>query len=811
MKRESLAEFLESMKEVNLYNWDALVVYDRNKTNLLLMQEYIDRFDQEQYFEPLSFVTEITPGMRWEKTFDQVLDAPRLSFENASITYSRADLAMRIVGGKQISISQQQGATYKQVTRLKLADALNGSVLHARVNLDVAGGGVNSAGQVVLDLKKVDEFYLKFADTDEENRIGGARFKDIFDNWPDAKKVFELNRLVVNKDEVVQPKKFSIRTHAAPDSQVLNGPNQGGGAVVLFVTMEGGSEGSFPPDDAAFHYLLPDGEDGPFSANIVLGNQYVLQPLMKDALAKFGETITVRPLLEGNKVIGVEAKTGKRFVEGKFHRDQELFKATSSPGYLPVQPYNNAPGFSMIADGTRLKCRWRGEVLGWFVYQIKTYPEYIGAIVAVFDCEFYYVPSVAVGSDGERRVVFEFLEGKPVEVTATMLTTDEPPPNYGETLYPDFERLYADYIKELIESAIQELSPAYDAINAFKLNGLLFRGGNETVEPAGAYMPLDLTLPGYLAPTRTKFQIDKSEVIVAAGQQHTFSIVPAGADVQWSVANLPGETGAAGSITAAGVYTAPAVTELPLKHKRVIVTAKSKNSDHFSKAMVGVVTRSIGIDPLVMAVSTGGSRSKVTATALGNQTITWQMSKDSKGQIIDDPDADPDVQYAKIYVSPPASASTLQVGEGRNVALAARKSDAWLARQEDDEIEEVLWVDQIEAKLAGGVTEKVDVLVPLEPQTNWFTFEARGTGVQLKFWAKSKKGEYEVEPDNTTWYLVAGSGTFVNGLYTPPAVGAEDYAVVAAIEYDNRSWYWAYAILPVPFVTADTFVQLFED
>jgi len=119
-KKETLEEFVEYLKEKpRTLGYDAILAYDRFRANRLLLQEYIDRFDSGRYFEPLTFSTTITPGAQWEKVIDHLLDKPRLSFENSSIAHSRADLTMRISGGKQLTLSRGQAIKSRNLSELK--------------------------------------------------------------------------------------------------------------------------------------------------------------------------------------------------------------------------------------------------------------------------------------------------------------------------------------------------------------------------------------------------------------------------------------------------------------------------------------------------------------------------------------------------------------------------------------------------------------------------------------------------------------------------------------------------------------------
>ncbi|WP_349976519.1 hypothetical protein [Pseudomonas sp. WHRI 8519] len=167
MARESLEDFLSFMSEKpRTWDWDAIVAYDRNTTNDLLMQEYIERFKSDAYFETLTFAVPITQG--WQISEGQRLDKPRLKFEAADLGDSTADLSMRIVGGGQFHVGLDLNGGYR-FNSIKLADALNGPVLHVRLRLGKTPGHIEPVykgeAKVVIDLSNPTwDFYLPFSD-----------------------------------------------------------------------------------------------------------------------------------------------------------------------------------------------------------------------------------------------------------------------------------------------------------------------------------------------------------------------------------------------------------------------------------------------------------------------------------------------------------------------------------------------------------------------------------------------------------------------------------------------------------------------
>ncbi|OPG68559.1 hypothetical protein B1219_30450, partial [Pseudomonas ogarae] len=171
MARETVEEFVAWLeRKPQTHGFDAILAYDQNKTNLLLMQEYIQKFSSDHYFDPISFDAEFSSGTNWEYIYDYILDAPRLSFETSDITASDATLTMRIVGGTQLSVNKGVGEKVRWVSRVRLADAVNGPLLRMTIQLRDKPGTVDTLGRVTLDLSKGTKLYVTVGDSMEQDQ-----------------------------------------------------------------------------------------------------------------------------------------------------------------------------------------------------------------------------------------------------------------------------------------------------------------------------------------------------------------------------------------------------------------------------------------------------------------------------------------------------------------------------------------------------------------------------------------------------------------------------------------------------------------
>ncbi|MGE8043093.1 hypothetical protein ACQKO6_02610 [Pseudomonas monteilii] len=801
VSEEDVLDYFE--RNPGLLGWDAIIAYDRNKTNKILLQEYVKRFSGTSWFEPISFDGSATPSVI-ERVIDYRIDAPRLSFENANLESSRADLKMRIVGGKQLTIENPGNPKLFQITRVKMADALNGPVLHVRINLDAVDVAVR-AGRVGIDLSKGTDFYLTYADTPVEDMAGGVKFKEFFDRLPSNKKIFVVSELL-ESDGIINPSLIALRTQPSPDTHLLGTPRAGDGAVLVFVGLESsdGRGGSIPAKGS--QYLLPTGNEG-VDALIAFKVSSVFDKMVSGLIEDI-------PLLQGrfkaNYEHGVLTST-----EGYLY-ERDISAAIEISGGRRLEAFTTISAFGHYQDGLtecngQLVARIEGAhmVIEWngtndnehIIFQNgadhkSCHSQTLFSIRVKY--EFVLLQNGRIGialRDSESRIVTDLYD-------------------YDNVLNADDRSKAIPFLEERgrrqLDRFLTQLGRLGFEFDLFVLNNVLFRG-QQTFQPLAVHDSGSLITFGQLAPALTTFEIDPVEILLGAGTQRTFATSPAGVSVTWSVANLPGEDGDPGAIDASsGVYTAPARSTMKDFHKRVIITARSRSGNASSSALVGVVTRDIGLDPLVMLVNRGVSGYKVRGTPLDPaNALTFRMSPGALGTVIDDPNGDPDVAYSKLYVPPPV---LLDAKPGPAAItpqwLEHRRSDVWRI---DEDIDQLLAVEHVLVTGSRGGSQEVLVLLPLENLTNWFTYQRHGTGVQLSFWASSKKGDYIVDPEDTTWYLVKGSGTFVNGLYTPAPDTEEAYAVVAAVENDNRNWYWALAILPVPFVTAEHFVNITQE
>lgn len=85
MTRPTFSELYTYMAEApRTRGWGAFLIYDRQKANLLLMQEHILRSDSGAWIEPISDELETETG-KYSRLENFAFGTPVLSFENSNI------------------------------------------------------------------------------------------------------------------------------------------------------------------------------------------------------------------------------------------------------------------------------------------------------------------------------------------------------------------------------------------------------------------------------------------------------------------------------------------------------------------------------------------------------------------------------------------------------------------------------------------------------------------------------------------------------------------------------------------------------
>lgn len=546
-ERLPVNEYLALMaREVDGLGWDAILVYDRFKTNVILLQEYIQRFGEDSWFPPATFDADTTPGVI-ERVIDYRFDKPRLSFANANLESSRLDLIMKVVGGKQLTIENPANKKLRQVTRIKMADALNGPVLRARVSLEEVNVEV-SDGRVGIDLSKGTAYELSFADTPIEDAVGGESVKKVFEDWLGEEKIFELSQMP-RTDNLMKPEYITIRTQASADSNVLGAASEGDGAVLVFVAMEGnGSALKLPAK--TFSYFLP-GMQGEFSAAMIFSQGKIFERVAPVIIRNMDYN-GIEFFAEYRDGV-ITATTGGR-VRLRFYREYDDFTIYDRyfGGVFSDQRAENGHfgKLELRLDDGALSLRWEGSA----EYNVRYYNHGSKASDrGVFTAEHTLGYVYDLAPDAEGVISFRV---KSRSFNSSMGVKGFSNNGFAaRVLEGSGDKDYFD------NSLVPEVVGGFDNLNTevdtFLLHNLLFRG-EQVFRTISTHTAGSIVTLGQLDPDLTTFQIDPVEKVVGAGRTFPFTTTGANVPVTWSVDNLPDGSGDAGTIDSeTGVYTAP--------------------------------------------------------------------------------------------------------------------------------------------------------------------------------------------------------------------------------------------------------------
>jgi hypothetical protein len=654
MEINSVETLLDWLKvKPRTLGWGAVLAYGRSETNKVLLQEYITRFGTEHYMQPITEeIRDNTTPTQKDFLHNYQMDAPRLSFIGSNLQTSAAKLTMKEVGGTHLSFTKQEGAQQWSLTRISEKNVLDGPGLKFDINLMESTGSVTSAGRVELDISEGRNYRLIDMPSEHLQRVAGERFKTRFRALPQEQKIFVLNELKFEPDQFLKPSKFVIRTHnkQGAGARLLANEDEGEGAVLVFVAMEGESNGTLPVDNADLKYLLPDG----YSATVLLGNDMLVKKIMTEAIRKISSVI--RPFrAEFDTVDGFTRMKG--FGAKDYGGTTAYYNSSAAPGDITLVAFYNLtlhfsdvvtpfPGVASLHVQHRpgsdrigtLDMVWTGDVRDHVQAERNGASFLIGEFATHWTCtwKFQFKMNSVAGTIG--------LELADEAISVGVSIGSFHGNHQMEEIFPEVKRNAEEAITNRLWQNKQIMLESPQDINVFTLNSLLFRGDN-SVRLAGVDFPGDLAAFGHVGPTQTAFSITDLEPIIPHTVPWQFQTEPSRTDLTWSVRNILGETVPKGTITNTGRYTPPTAAEMPRSSIRVVVTAT--DGTHTSSALVGITARSLAVNPLIMIATAGDSLAHdVSAGAVDGGALTWSIQDPSSGAVVrPNPAADKDHSY----------------------------------------------------------------------------------------------------------------------------------------------------------------------
>ncbi|BBP57882.1 hypothetical protein PHLH4_14720 [Pseudomonas sp. St316] len=651
MSSNSLETLLAWMKDTSrLLDWGMIVALERNKTNLLMRQEYIRRFESGNYLPPIKGEVPDVDN-KWKKLIhDFVMDVPLLSFENADLNDSKAMLTMAVVGGSQINLARESVGWKADV--VDEIDPLQGPKLYLDLLLNQVPGDVDVDGRIILDLSKSDNFRLTFGETPQEQRLGGDFFKDLFNLMDDVERIWPLGRIERGTNELMHPKSFSLRTQAsgvaARDPQ---SSEHGNGAILALVRMEGSNEGSYP--GANFKYLIPDDAGKDYSASVFFNGERLSSILGKEIInniAEMMEGVDFDYVYNNGQLVSAVAKAGGLTINktanplpGHGIGDQFVIPwITRSEIVLPA---NGKVPFTLVSEGVnKFSVRWGSESQAavdiifknmagddlWptinkvYMYSVDLQAEF--ELMDVVDAE-------GISETVMRATQFELL----MDVIDT--ETDQPVGDRSEAgeeigknslpvlllfVLAQLVLLHINSIGPKIRRALQSDLKVDILLRPYIENFIKLNFG-QAIQGHEIRAPYDIGFFGRLDPTQTSFVISPMQPLMPQGSTQQFRTEPVVNGVRWTVENLADGAGNPGTIdSVSGSYQAPPAASIEGRFKRVRITATDPGSGYRSSALVTVLVSELSVHPLIQVCDVGTSV-ELAAGTLGEGELLWSI------------------------------------------------------------------------------------------------------------------------------------------------------------------------------------------
>ncbi|WP_338523183.1 hypothetical protein NUH87_25705 [Pseudomonas batumici] len=767
--------------------WDALIAYDRDQANRLLRQEYIERFNTASYFPLFNEDIQLSRNSS-TVVIGYLLDAPVLSFQGANINSSMVDFTMKVMGGTQFAFGEPEGGE-RYINKIAALDALDGQRVTATTELNLQNDEpINSIGQVVLNTSKGTNFQVWFAKTYEARVIGGASIKEFFDNLDDTVKKFELSRIVIREEDFLKPESFKLRTHGRYNPGP-GAPITDEGAVLMFVTMQGGTDGDIPSSNEALHYLIPS--DRPYSSAMLLGHRFFMQKMFVEGCKRMHTGSTpFTAVVEGIEevfVTGVRATSGERVTSWPAatlaHFSKFQIARLSMNLFKQANPDAATLVLNFVSGKIRLAWKGSGEQEAEVITTAGGQTHRASMRVAwVWEEEFELRFRVdgegleLISTQQNRQAIFKAQPGG----FATIAGVAE--------YFPEIaEYVEASLLPEACRQAMAAFAEPILDINAVALHSLLFHSNN-AVKLLDARQPGDLIYFSDIAPNRLAFEISPLETLIGPGRRFQFKTTPARSDITWRVENINNQDNYGrlsdesypGKIEPDGWYTAPVLAQIPGQFKRVRIVAEAPGN-MVSYALVTVVVRDITVNPLIQMASAGEEDEEkaleLSAGTLVEGNLVWSIANQEDG--------------ARVYGS---NDKEMKYMPGPKVTGKYYHID---------EVKVSVTKDGVET------TQSSYVLVAHRP-ANMFPEVLEAYGLpdnQIKLVVYGEDGE--VFP-GIRWEHICGSGEVnADGVFTQREGDTNHFAVITAFLPGPMN-YTGFIILPLPLVKKEQFIKLLK-
>lgn len=753
MAKKALDDLLKELKDTSVTSgWDALALYDQRAANDLLAAQYVERFTGDDYIAPVDFNVPISEGGAGAVMSGLKFSAPRLSFEDADAQGKPvARLTLDMLGGRIVSTLKDSGRP-PFVNAIQQCQPFGSPQIY--MSQPISTPEISAQGDITLDMAKAEQFMATFRLAGLDAVEIGAKFKEFFDTrLTAAQKKFPLGKLTEALNGELTPKGYVMRVVKADPLAVLGDEAYGEGALMLFITLKDGQDGTtFPARDSA--YLLPaDGDGKKYTGALYLSSRVMFEGFRPGLKADIGNNVDFFEYGGDHKAAwSLKANSGGE----AFVRDFTIPAA---------EPYNESVvrinfkspyaadggGDPLIfkASGSGVECLFNKDYLLDVEENVKGAGGSAGlSYRGTMSLKVQMEKRFDIDADYTTGMIAFYPSSSDVLLVSVNIVLNGPGQIGGNDEWVIAEACRAHY-KKLHDNSFKSLK--LPPVNMFLLNNLLF-SNNSLLQIQHAVMPGDLALYGKIEPSRTAAALSPGISYQEPGSTLQFELSQPVTNMRWAARDVHGDILLGDAISADGRLTLPSADRLDGALSILVEVIGALNGQPASAfALVTVAGQTLSASPLI-ARGYPGKPVLLSGEVVDNSLLTWDIRKSYAGGELKTVEGKPNQRE---YIPDPAN-------EGAEpFYIDEIEASCTVNGSQHSALTKVLVINQ-------NVTEDIAFPEGWVPNSKTVAFELTGD-----------QGRYQ--PDS--WSLLAGKGTITEqGVYTQPdTVGAEDFAVITTI------------------------------
>ncbi|UFH48281.1 hypothetical protein [Pseudomonas sp. KNUC1026] len=504
-KEKTEVEKLLEWMGTNDYTWgsSAVAIYGREATNLLLRQEYIEKFNTGETV-PL--------WNEWVKEEDNLparlvnitFDAPLITFNLNEWSSPIVKLVHRTASGMQLSVAKQvtndnEPDQHQHVVhRLRYISPMNGPVKEDAVNLASKTGDelVAKAYMPLYSNQAAQTARFTVTTNKKYEKEAGEKLNAYLRTLPKVKTEYVFGEVREDANHFFQPKEFVIRVTKKTSAE--ESADTDGSTVMLFIKAHEDDRAGYPESEPA-RSLLAD----PHNATLALSGGYLLRRVLETGFVTLieGGAYALSPLSDDDAVAAFKFKSGKlkKFRLAEEGSDWNLSGDTPEfnlgEGTLKDDPLAGASGMTIKLvkrNGIAIDLTWaKREAVGTYTVN--------GQSVTV-----------------EHNWMMNWTYNLTLRNSQLMLEIDNERTAADMLLVPQQALAGQRQIIEVIEKKIKEicldevlaaLEKAVGNLNVMHLNQLLFRS-DDPVPLDKLELAKSPVMFGQVSPSRTAFYIE---------------------------------------------------------------------------------------------------------------------------------------------------------------------------------------------------------------------------------------------------------------------------------------------------------------